>query len=368
MTISTTNNTVTAVGDNSTVAFSFPYLTFQESHLTITIDGVATAFWSAATYGSASGVTVTFDTAPALSASIIIQRIVPYTQDTDLENFDGNPADVTEKQFDLLAMADQQLSEAGERAILVPIDEELATNEILGTIDATSRALVITTSGVATALLSSVSSTLDTVLTSLASGDYLRYDGAAWVNDTTAETLTALGAQPLDTELTALASLTSAANKIPMFSGSGTASVIDLLDEDTLVSDSATAVPTQQSVKAYVDTEITAGATDTQQLAKAWVNFNGTGTVAIRDSYNVSSITDHGTGDYTVNLTSSMTDTNYCVISAHDQAGAGGAGWGTRSYNFAVGSFRLNTGVDGSTSSALGDSDYVAATVYGDLA
>lgn len=46
---------------------------------------------------------------------------------------------------------------------------------------------------------------------------------------------------------------------------------------------------------------------------KAWVNFNGTGTVAIRASYNVSSITDNGTGDYTVNFTNALQDANYCV-------------------------------------------------------
>ena len=45
--------------------------------------------------------------------------------------------------------------------------------------------------------------------------------------------------------------------------------------------------------------------------AKAWVNFNGTGTVAIGASGNVSSITDNGTGDYTVNFTNAMTDANY---------------------------------------------------------
>ena len=49
------------------------------------------------------------------------------------------------------------------------------------------------------------------------------------------------------------------------------------------------------------------------QWAKAWVNFNGTGTVAIRDDFNVSSITDNGTGDYTVNFTSNLTDANYCI-------------------------------------------------------
>lgn len=47
--------------------------------------------------------------------------------------------------------------------------------------------------------------------------------------------------------------------------------------------------------------------------ARAWVNFNGTGTVAIRASGNVSSITDNGVGDYTVNFTSAMPDSDYAV-------------------------------------------------------
>jgi hypothetical protein len=47
--------------------------------------------------------------------------------------------------------------------------------------------------------------------------------------------------------------------------------------------------------------------------AKAWVNFNGTGTVAILRAFNVSSITDNGTGTYTVNFTIAMSDANYSV-------------------------------------------------------
>jgi hypothetical protein len=47
---------------------------------------------------------------------------------------------------------------------------------------------------------------------------------------------------------------------------------------------------------------------------RAWVNFNGTGTVAIRASGNVSSITDNGVGDYTVNFTTAMPDANFAAV------------------------------------------------------
>ena len=53
---------------------------------------------------------------------------------------------------------------------------------------------------------------------------------------------------------------------------------------------------------------------DNAYLCRAWVNFNGTGTVAIRASGNVSSITDNNTGDYTVNYTTAMPDTNYSLV------------------------------------------------------
>ena len=62
------------------------------------------------------------------------------------------------------------------------------------------------------------------------------------------------------------------------------------------------------------------GSAATAYGCRAWVNFNGTGTVAIRASGNVSSITDVGTGAYRVNMTTAMPDANY---SAYVSAGAG---------------------------------------------
>jgi len=54
----------------------------------------------------------------------------------------------------------------------------------------------------------------------------------------------------------------------------------------------------------------------------AWVNFNGTGTPAIRASYNVSSITDNGTGDYTINFTNALTDANYAWAGSSQSSSA----------------------------------------------
>jgi hypothetical protein len=69
------------------------------------------------------------------------------------------------------------------------------------------------------------------------------------------------------------------------------------------------------------DTTMSTGA----QAVRAWVNFNGTGTVAIRAQFNVSSITDNGTGDYTVNFTTAMPDLNYATMGQAWFAGVSGA-------------------------------------------
>jgi hypothetical protein len=67
--------------------------------------------------------------------------------------------------------------------------------------------------------------------------------------------------------------------------------------------------------------------------ARAWVSFNGTGTVAIRGSGNVSSITDNGTGDYTVNFTTAMADTNYSFVTGGMYADVSDGGAGAQAFN-----------------------------------
>lgn len=87
--------------------------------------------------------------------------------------------------------------------------------------------------------------------------------------------------------------------------GSGTASAATFLAGD-------------QSYKT-IDALSTASGSAPSYSCRAWVNFNGTGTIAIRASGNVSSITDNGIGDYTANLTTAMPDANYGIAIAHSR-------------------------------------------------
>lgn len=78
-------------------------------------------------------------------------------------------------------------------------------------------------------------------------------------------------------------------------------------------------------VKAAVDSQFNVSGSAPKFACRAWVNFNGTGTVAIRESGNVSSITDNGTGDYTVNFETAMPDANYAVIATCANTLVGGS-------------------------------------------
>jgi hypothetical protein len=77
----------------------------------------------------------------------------------------------------------------------------------------------------------------------------------------------------------------------------------------------------------------TSSANVIQGSGRAWVSFNGTGTVSIRSSFNVSSITDNGTGDYTINFTTAFSDTNYSFVSGGMYAGVADSGAGAQAFN-----------------------------------
>ena len=111
------------------------------------------------------------------------------------------------------------------------------------------------------------------------------------------------------------------------------------------------------------DTGVLATQNGMTGIAKAWVNFNGSGTVAIRDSFNVSSITDNGTGDYTVNFTTAMPNANYsavATVSAVSLASGSGIACGPFQAAPTTTAYRFIS----ATSSAAYDALYASVAVF----
>jgi len=134
------------------------------------------------------------------------------------------------------------------------------------------------------------------------------------------QAVTATSYQPLDSDLTAIAALTTTATGRSLLAIADAAAGRTILSaQETLVS--ATNIKTINSTSLLGSGDIsttpaalsTASGSAPSYSARAWVNFNGTGTVAINSSGNVSSITDNDTGDYTINFTTAMPDANYSV-------------------------------------------------------
>jgi hypothetical protein len=101
--------------------------------------------------------------------------------------------------------------------------------------------------------------------------------------------------------------------------------------------------------------------------ARAWVNFNGTGTVAISASGNVSSITDNSAGNYTVNFTTAMPDANYCVTgSAKYLASATGQNLrvGTQAYGTAVTTTAVIVNVTSAGNASETDAEMVNVAIF----
>jgi len=110
------------------------------------------------------------------------------------------------------------------------------------------------------------------------------------------------------------------------------------------------------------------GSTATAYGCRAWVNFNGTGTVAIRASGNITSITDNGTGNYTVNFTNAMPDADYSVV-ATASAATNYPAWGiATAHNVAptTTALRLYSGATGATAATgyNADSAYVSVAIF----
>ena len=148
-----------------------------------------------------------------------------------------------------------------------------------------------------------------------------------------------------------------------------TSAGVTFTDTTTLTSAN---IGTAQLVNGSVTAE-KLGTTEQRQIAKAWVNFNGTTSPGtIRSQYNVSSVTKNGTGDYTVNFATPMADANYSVT-ANAAGSSSSAG-----INSSITLFETSAGVTVAPTSSsfrfyiragnppvISDSEYLCAIVFG---
>jgi hypothetical protein len=98
--------------------------------------------------------------------------------------------------------------------------------------------------------------------------------------------------------------------------------------------------------------------------ARAWVNFDGTGTVAIRASGNVSSITDNGTGDYTANFTTAMADANYAQVVTGMGSAATNAIFAKSGISKATGSCQVYSGFSDNAGFIKSDATHVDIAIF----
>jgi hypothetical protein len=106
-----------------------------------------------------------------------------------------------------------------------------------------------------------------------------------------------------------------------------------------------------------------------QGLAKAWVNFDGTASgAAERDSFNVSGMTDNGTGDYIISINNDMANTNYCMLSSGGHGDAGSTIQSLEGFNHATGQIEVNLFECTASSFAKSDRNFAYAGFFGDLA
>lgn len=326
-------------GNGVTTAFGFDFKTFDETDVRVVVLDVPTNVETNAVLNSdytvalnpdqesTPGGTVNYLVALPASKKITLIGSLDYDQSTDLPDGGGYRAQQVEDALDRVVIMVQQLREVTDRCAQVPVSSE-DTSTLFDSINALAANIAVLQTIVANiadlqtlandiddvALLASLSTQIQTVAAIAAqvvavafiSAEIVAVDGISADVQTVAANIASI--------LAAVADLPALAGKAN--SGSVTTSLLTMATARILGRTTAGAGALEEMTAAQVLALLGFTVSGAAPLfaPRAWVNFNGTGTVAIRASGNVSSVTDNGLGDYTINFATPMPDANYSPV------------------------------------------------------
>jgi hypothetical protein len=319
-------------GTGAQTAFTLSVTPASKNSTNVFISGV---YQKKSTY-SLSGTTLTFGSAPAsgtANVEVISGRLAPIATPGDLTVSTGK---IQDNAVTTAKILDSNVTTA-------KVADDAITYAKIQNVSATSRILGRKTAAAGDTEECTLSEVLD-FIGSAAQGDILYRGASAWARlgaGTSGQFMktSGAGANPAWSDLTVASTSTAGVSELATTAETQTGT------------DSARVAPV--SAMQYH-----------QGVAKAWVNFNGTGTIAINDSRNVTSLTDNGTGDYTVNLSITMGNSNFSVTHGGRRSSGASHDGQMQSWAASTTTARVTT-TDGSTTAV--DWDIVCITIMGDL-